>query len=139
MIRRPPGSTRTDRLFPYTTLFRSGSGIASDVERPDWIAQPGPQISVVDQHSVQGTQILDRAINQRPVGSSVMKLTDQRGSGGGCRLSCLGADLRNGGASRCPDLVLSHFLAAEDQIGGILLGRSAEIRGGETWGGKRRQ
>src|SRR3546814_20516741 len=91
MIRRPPGSTRTDRLFPYTTLFRSGSGIASDVERPDWIAQPGLQISVVDQHSVQGTQILDRAINQRPVGRSVMKFTDQRGSGGGCRLSCLGA------------------------------------------------
>src|SRR3546814_15087880 len=23
MIRRPPGSTRTDTLFPYTTLFRS--------------------------------------------------------------------------------------------------------------------
>src|SRR3546814_4182610 len=23
MIRRPSGSTRTDRLFPYTTLFRS--------------------------------------------------------------------------------------------------------------------
>src|SRR3546814_15729866 len=23
MIRRPPGSTRTDSLFPYTTLFRS--------------------------------------------------------------------------------------------------------------------
>src|SRR3546814_3873576 len=33
MIRRPPGSTRTDTLFPYTTLFRSldrpepGSGL----------------------------------------------------------------------------------------------------------------
>src|SRR3546814_3346699 len=26
MIRRPPRSTRTDTLFPYTTLFRSGSG-----------------------------------------------------------------------------------------------------------------
>src|SRR3546814_8108755 len=25
MIRRPPGSTRTDTLFPYTTLFRSCS------------------------------------------------------------------------------------------------------------------
>src|SRR3546814_3211044 len=25
MIRRPPGSTRTDTLFPYTTLFRSVS------------------------------------------------------------------------------------------------------------------
>src|SRR3546814_5655446 len=29
MIRRPPRSTRTDTLFPYTTLFRS-----SDVGRP---------------------------------------------------------------------------------------------------------
>src|SRR3546814_10337123 len=26
MIRRPPRSTRTDTLFPYTTLFRSASG-----------------------------------------------------------------------------------------------------------------
>src|SRR3546814_789508 len=26
MIRRPPRSTRTDTLFPYTTLFRSGFG-----------------------------------------------------------------------------------------------------------------
>src|SRR3546814_16614493 len=31
MIRRPPRSTRTDTLFPYTTLFRSqalGAGVA---------------------------------------------------------------------------------------------------------------
>src|SRR3546814_784730 len=28
MIRQPPRSTRTDTLFPYTTLFRSGAGIA---------------------------------------------------------------------------------------------------------------
>src|SRR3546814_17176623 len=27
MIRRPPRSTRTDTLFPYTTLFRSANGI----------------------------------------------------------------------------------------------------------------
>src|SRR3546814_14646360 len=27
MIRRPPRSTRTDTLFPYTTLFRSCHGI----------------------------------------------------------------------------------------------------------------
>src|SRR3546814_3203271 len=26
MIRRPPRSTRTDTLFPYTTLFRSNAG-----------------------------------------------------------------------------------------------------------------
>src|SRR3546814_11427768 len=27
MIRRPPRSTRTDTLFPYTTLFRSANGL----------------------------------------------------------------------------------------------------------------
>src|SRR3546814_4704661 len=30
MIRRPPRSTRTDTLFPYTTLFRSPCLIRSD-------------------------------------------------------------------------------------------------------------
>src|SRR3546814_18156692 len=29
MIRRPPRSTRTDTLFPYTTLFRSRGSIMS--------------------------------------------------------------------------------------------------------------
>src|SRR3546814_13106771 len=33
MIRRPPRSTRTDTLFPYTTLFRSTEGVVD--ERPD--------------------------------------------------------------------------------------------------------
>src|SRR3546814_10920390 len=31
MSRRPPKSTRTDTLFPYTTLFRSLGQIAGDV------------------------------------------------------------------------------------------------------------
>src|SRR3546814_14630484 len=30
MIRRPPRSTRTDTLFPYTTLFRSGELVEGD-------------------------------------------------------------------------------------------------------------
>src|SRR3546814_19153953 len=33
MIRRPPRSTRTDTLFPYTTLFRSRVGIANAAQR----------------------------------------------------------------------------------------------------------
>src|SRR3546814_12223619 len=34
MIRRPPSATRTDPLFPYTTLFRSGQlRIVEHVER----------------------------------------------------------------------------------------------------------
>src|SRR3546814_20472142 len=31
MIRRPPRSTRTDTLFPYTTLFRSVGGKTAEV------------------------------------------------------------------------------------------------------------
>src|SRR3546814_17275194 len=38
MRRRPPRSTRTDTLFPYTTLFRSSSG-----NRPScWCSAPKP-------------------------------------------------------------------------------------------------
>src|SRR3546814_19364228 len=33
MIRRPPRSTRTDPLFPYTTLFRSLALVADDGHR----------------------------------------------------------------------------------------------------------
>src|SRR3546814_5522868 len=33
MIRRPPRSTRTDTLFPYTTLFRSHRQAVDDLAR----------------------------------------------------------------------------------------------------------
>src|SRR3546814_17249342 len=39
MIRRPPRSTRTDTLFPYTTLFRSVPGI-------DWIVFEAPDLTL---------------------------------------------------------------------------------------------
>src|SRR3546814_15437254 len=35
MIRRPPRSTRTDTLFPYTPLFRSTVGVAVDAHIVD--------------------------------------------------------------------------------------------------------
>src|SRR3546814_1077789 len=38
MIRRPPRSTRTDTLFPYTTLFRSYSA---------WCGTAGCMISIL--------------------------------------------------------------------------------------------
>src|SRR3546814_2495132 len=44
MIRRPPRSTRTDTLFPYTTLFRSAGdvdvvwfGPETGTEDADWL------------------------------------------------------------------------------------------------------
>src|SRR3546814_6658982 len=59
MIRRPPRSTRTDTLFPYTTLFRSvrsadgrrsrslaqhPAGAERAVRRADRPAQPGNEV-----------------------------------------------------------------------------------------------
>src|SRR3546814_15779202 len=38
MIRRPPRSTRTDTLFPYTTLFRSTGAICDDGFPCQWLA-----------------------------------------------------------------------------------------------------
>src|SRR3546814_9091753 len=49
MIRRPPRSTRTDTLFPYTTLFRSvkkefGVPVITDVHEP-WQAAPVAEVA----------------------------------------------------------------------------------------------
>src|SRR3546814_9743195 len=44
MIRRPPRSTRTDTLFPYTTLFRSL--VELDVDRLIAAGQPG-QVAMI--------------------------------------------------------------------------------------------
>src|SRR3546814_14928992 len=38
MIRRPPRSTRTDTLFPYTTLFRSHRGMVGRTHHHDCTA-----------------------------------------------------------------------------------------------------
>src|SRR3546814_6230418 len=43
MIRRPPRSTRTDTLFPYTTLFRSGRINATQAEVDVFRAQGAHQ------------------------------------------------------------------------------------------------
>src|SRR3546814_14332440 len=48
MIRRPPRSTRTDTLFPYTTLFRSATGHATTV----------PLHAAREKLAVSGTQAL---------------------------------------------------------------------------------
>src|SRR3546814_9158173 len=81
MIRRPPRSTRTDTLFPYTTLFRSGlarlSPRGATAERGDgtWAYVPLEEIAPgvilliaagervpVDGRVVSGTSDLDCAL-----------------------------------------------------------------------------
>src|SRR3546814_14482799 len=45
MIRRPPRSTRTDTLFPYTTLFRSTNGETPSYRGlfSTWLPDTAPQ------------------------------------------------------------------------------------------------
>src|SRR3546814_5944743 len=56
MIRRPPRSTRTDTLFPYSTLVRSGADLGElrvllDLEAPALVLGEVP---------VEGVQLEDR-------------------------------------------------------------------------------
>src|SRR3546814_4197771 len=57
MIRRPPRSTRTDTLFPYTTLFRSGAPPA-----------PAPAEAAATRSSSPESQRLRRAFAARQAG-----------------------------------------------------------------------
>src|SRR3546814_6037595 len=68
MIRRPPRSTRTDTLFPYTTLFRSRAS--------QWLASAPPRPL-----PSQGRELLQE---QRVDGSAAgqrVKLLQQAGAG----------------------------------------------------------
>src|SRR3546814_21080214 len=61
MIRRPPRSTRTDTLFPYTTLFRS---VRPAGER-DLRADAGRLVGLVARAAEAGTHVLRLAAEQR--------------------------------------------------------------------------
>src|SRR3546814_1097654 len=58
MIRRPPRSTRTDTLFPYTTLFRSIRwGEARAMLVSDFIEVPMPMLRVVRNQDRKSTRL----------------------------------------------------------------------------------
>src|SRR3546814_16874533 len=58
MIRRPPRSTRTDTLFPYTTLFRSSrEPLLWRNSRPHW---PLPLLRHSLEHRVRSLPLAER-------------------------------------------------------------------------------
>src|SRR3546814_17281731 len=61
MLRRPPRSTRTDTLFPYTTLFRSrrlGHPLAALAVAPEPGLRPLPEGVLGRQGVVDGVALL---------------------------------------------------------------------------------
>src|SRR3546814_5080682 len=65
MIRRPPRSTRTDTLFPYTTLFRSR--IDQLAERAEHVIERHAGIVLVREIQVDGIdpEPVERPLNRR--------------------------------------------------------------------------
>src|SRR3546814_13119467 len=62
MIRRPPRSTRTDTLFPYTTLFRSDSLPGIDVG----LAVKGQMVA-----ELRDDDLGDQRLRRQPAGHDV--------------------------------------------------------------------
>src|SRR3546814_11421357 len=80
MIRRPPRSTRTYTLFPYTTLFRSAAPA---------IAEARDQIRIVGSSTVfPYTQaVSEEFANKSSFSAPVVEST---GTGGGMKIFCQG-------------------------------------------------
>src|SRR3546814_19637961 len=65
MIRRPPRSTRTDTLFPYTTLFRSqavGAPLAPRGDDDFGIAASAETMAAILEFGAQLAEIVDLTI-----------------------------------------------------------------------------
>src|SRR3546814_7598761 len=69
MIRRPPRSTRTDTLFPYTTLFRSGRNLPAKTISPALRAFLAGQILLASRRSTALRPQAVQPARPPPVGS----------------------------------------------------------------------
>src|SRR3546814_3939971 len=93
MIRRPPRSTRTDTLFPYTTLFRSqgedalhrpvGERAVGQVERvaggdPAFLQYPVIPAAAPRRDDGRGHARVAEAVPELPAGLAALADLDQR-------------------------------------------------------------
>src|SRR3546814_11661473 len=120
MIRRPPRSTRTDTLCPYTTLFRSNlrrrrrAGACGVAEHD--VALEDRQLTVDDPHACEFSEASVDAIDGRALGDDardrggaridrVPRASIQRGAFALIDRAPVAARHGAGGADRCPSLM----------------------------------
>src|SRR3546814_9672936 len=108
MIRRPPRSTRTDTLFPYTTLFRSLPSPTPPRRRP-----PSADRSVPDGHedlrrTATAVRRFDRQGEPEPVVDADLALR---------RPDRAGAMLEAGAADRQRGIGGHHHVAGQAAVG----------------------
>src|SRR3546814_19288316 len=99
MIRRPPRSTRTDTLFPYTTLFRSllesGQASAATILRRA-VAARGFQPYLLDGVTGSGkTEVYFEAIAEavEKGGQALVLVPESRSPSHGCAGSKRGSEI----------------------------------------------
>src|SRR3546814_4224890 len=106
MVRRPPRSTRTDTLFPYTTLFRAAAPLSQDRFRPlraDDARQPGGCRAAAGGSRRDGLAPEQHRIYARPGGRRPAAARQRPAAFGGRRrpgVALSGAATRNGGDRR---------------------------------------
>src|SRR3546814_2907324 len=79
MIRRPPRSTRTDTLFPYTTLFRSGCAapglFRGRAPAAGADAAPGDRPGVRCRHHRRRASVLRDGVHRRQSADAILRRT----------------------------------------------------------------
>src|SRR3546814_6975136 len=96
MIRRPPRSTRTDTLFPYTTLFRSSPPPPRASTPPDMIC-PALLLSPPDCQEIPYERSHRRRLETCPV-----RLADCRDGAAGAALERPSVQLRDHPSAELP-------------------------------------
>src|SRR3546814_7083631 len=151
MIRRPPRSTRTDTLFPYTTLFRSiRRGAADFIEKPFeaerllLMVERATETERLKREiaSLRASVASDSDLTGASAVINAVRATLKRVASTGSRVMITGpagvgkeiaARLLQGGSTR-----------ASAPLVGVSAARMTPARGGEEWfgvggGGERRQ
>src|SRR3546814_6252827 len=73
MIRRPPRTTRTDTLFPYTTLFRS---LITQLKPKDYATGRNAQVRMLDDMILElDAEIADRSEEHTSELQSLMRIS----------------------------------------------------------------
>src|SRR3546814_13075009 len=87
MIRRPPRSTRTDTLFPYTTLFRSRRRRPTEA-RPAVLPFPSIALPAIRQSPCQASNDNDAFLSYPCFCGASLQRSEERRVGKECGSTC---------------------------------------------------
>src|SRR3546814_13735415 len=123
MIRRPPGATRTDTLFPYTTLFRSLE-VAAQTDLTQYLQTEARNLTVGGMKRLE----IARALAIRP---SILLLDEVMAGLNPADLEKAVKMLRRIRESGGSILLIEHLMQATMALSDRIIVRSEERRAGQ--------